>query len=118
MSVIDTLKEELEAKRREALAIEQAIALLEGQSFVIADRQATLPTRTDFKGLGIADAATRFIKEVGEPRETREIADALLARGFETKSKNFVATVYATLTNSKQFRRTKDDRWEPIGEKG
>ena len=57
-------------------------------------------------------SAEKFLREMGEPQDTRAIADALLSRGLQTHSKNFIATVYATLNNGKMFRRTKDNRWE------
>lgn len=118
---IETLKQELAAKRAEiqqknaeAGALEQAIAVLSGNAILVADANGTLPTSTEYQGLGIADAAKRFIKESGgTAKSTREIADVLLRRGFQTKSKNFVATVYSTLVNSRQFQRTKDDNWIP-----
>jgi hypothetical protein len=112
------MEQELEAVERRAAALRQAIALLKGDALLVMDRQGTAPAKSNqYEGLGIVDAAKRFILEVGEPRGTREIADALLGRGLQTKSKNFVATVYATLDNSKQFKRTPDGRWEPLEEK-
>jgi hypothetical protein len=66
----------------------------------------------DFADLGITVAAKRYLKEVGEPRSTREIADALGKRGVKTNSKNYIATVYATLHNSSAFKRTNDGTWE------
>jgi hypothetical protein len=70
------------------------------------------PREMEYRGLGIADAAKRWISEVGGPRTTREIADAILARGLQTTSKNYTATVYAVLAASKDFHRTKDGTWE------
>ena len=63
----------------------------------------TMPKSREYQGLGITKAATRFLTEVGEPRGTRDIADALRARGLQTRSKKFVSTVYATLDKSKYF---------------
>jgi hypothetical protein len=65
----------------------------------------------EFEDLGVTQAAKRFIREKGEPQDTRTIADALLNRGLKTNSKNFIATVYATLNNGKLFNRTDDSRW-------
>jgi hypothetical protein len=61
--------------------------------------------------LGITDATIRWLREVGEPKNTRQIADELKRRGIQTRSKNWIATVYATLANAKEFMR-KDDKWE------
>lgn len=110
---IDTLKRELAQKRAEATALEQAIAVLTGSAILIADSNGNLPQTNDFEGLGIVGAAKRFIKETGgTAKSTREIADTILRRGVETKSKNFVATVYSTLDNSKEFTRTPDGNWQ------
>lgn len=116
-TAVDSMKEELAQIERRAQALRQAIALLSGEAILVAPNNAELP-KQDFEGLGIVDAATRFVKEMGEPQDTRVIADALVARGLKTKSKNFVAAVYATLHNSKAFKRTKDDKWEPVETKG
>jgi hypothetical protein len=61
--------------------------------------------------LGITDATIGWLREVGEPKNTRQIADELKRRGIQTRSKNWIATVYATLANAKEFMR-KDDKWE------
>jgi hypothetical protein len=111
-NALDMLEQDREQKRRELAALEQAIALLRGEVVLVADSRTRLPSSSEFKGLGIVDAAQRLIKEMGEPQTTREIADGLLNRGLETRSKNFVATVYATLENSKGIKRTSDNRWD------
>lgn len=64
----------------------------------------------DFVGLGIIEAAKRYLAEAGGEKTTMEIATAIRDRGVTTKSKNFVPTVYATLTNSKEFVR-KSGKW-------
>jgi len=88
-------------------AIDSAIRTLEKS----ASHGAT-HVQQPYDGIGIVDASTRWLREVGQPRSTREIADALLDRGFATRSKNFVATVYSTLYNSRRFERTLDGQWE------
>ena len=70
------------------------------------------PRIKDFEDLGITAAARRYLREEREPRTTREIANALIDRGLKTTSKNWIATVYATLRNGKMFERTKDGKWE------
>jgi len=64
-----------------------------------------LPQRRDYEGLGIVEATKRWFREEGEDKTTPEIARAILARGVETHSKNWVPTVYATLANSGEFVR-------------
>jgi hypothetical protein len=109
---LEILRQELARKRTEAMALEQAIAVLEGGAVLISGINGSTPSgNKSYEGLGIADAAARFIKEIGKPVGTREIADALLSRGLQTKSKNYVATVYATLDNSKQIIRTPEGNW-------
>jgi hypothetical protein len=110
MSLVAELRRELANKEAEADALRRAVEVLEGRR---APEGETLKALS-FEGLGIVDAAKRFIVETGgTPRATREIADALLSRGVATKSKNFVATVYSTLDNSKRFVRTADGNWQP-----
>jgi hypothetical protein len=105
---IEALRRAREAKLAELLAIDRA---LEALGAAAAGGQATQDSQ-DYQDLGITVAAKRYLKEVGEPRSTREIADALTDRGVKTRSKNYIATVYATLHNSTAFRRTNEGTWE------
>ncbi len=108
-NVIESLKEELAKHELKTQALKQAISVLEGESVLVMDGVThTKP----YEGLGIADAAIRFIREKGSPQGTRAIADALLARGLTTKSNNYTATVYSTLDNSKRLTRTPDGLWD------
>jgi hypothetical protein len=107
--VIESLKAELAKKLNETHALKQAISVLEGSSVLVSDA----PTqRKPYEGLGIADAAIRFIQEMGSPQGTRAIADALLSRGLTTKSNNYTATVYSTLDNSRRLIRTPQGLWD------
>lgn len=65
---------------------------------------ASVPEGPSLAGLNLEDAARAIIKDEG-PRGTRELAQTMLARGITTNSKNFVATIYATLKASKDFQR-------------
>lgn len=85
--------------------IDKALKALQGQILV------TSHPIGDYAGLGITEAAKRWLLEVGAERTTNEIAEAILARGLITKSKNFIPAVYATLRNSKEFVR-KADKWD------
>lgn len=100
---VSTLRTERDSLLARARAIDQAIALLTGDALLIAPDGAELP-KTDFEGLGIADAAKRLIKEFG-PMGTGDITRELLKRGWKTDSKKPVATVYATLDNSSDVVR-------------
>jgi hypothetical protein len=102
--MIEELKKDLVEKKAlaataaaEAKRLEQILALMAGETILIGDD----PLKADdFKGLGIVDAAKRFLKEAGEPKTTNEIAEELLRRGLETKSKRWVPTLYSTLDNA------------------
>src|SRR4051812_40540765 len=91
-------RESLQKQRQETQALEQAIALLEGNALLLVDANDTVPT-SEFTGLSIVDAAKRLMKQLG-PLDTPTIAKELKARGLESTSKNWLATVYATLDNS------------------
>jgi hypothetical protein len=110
--MIDQLQAEVMRKRQELTQLEQALALLKGEALLVTPSGAMLP-KSDFSGLRITEAAKRFIAEMGAPQDTAAIADALTKRGLETKSKNFTATVYATLDNSSAFKRV-DGKWQYV----
>lgn len=70
-----------------------------------------VPVMQDMKHLGIVDGTQRLFEERrGAALATRDIADALKARGVQTKAKNWTPTVYATLANSPLFAR-QGDKW-------
>lgn len=69
------------------------------------------PLSNEWEGMGITEASFKFLTEVGEPRGTREIADAIRSRGVRTTSHNYTATVYATLANAKSKFDRKDGLW-------
>lgn len=112
---LDEKRRKLEEARRETLALEQALALLSGDVMLLAAEDSVLP-RNDFRGLSIVDAATRLMEEFGRPLETGVIAKELKKRGLESSSKNWIATVYATLDNSPQVERVgtgRNGKWQP-----
>jgi hypothetical protein len=108
------------AKRlEEAANIEAAIRQLEAQTegAPVWTPGEVVPTTTlsrAYESLGPLDAAVRLYQELGRPLTTRELADGLLARGVKTSSRNFTASIYATLTNSKQWKRNEQGQWAPI----
>lgn len=107
-TAIEALKRARDAKLSELRAIDQALQALGAAPESGQDR----PASKDFEDLGVTAAAKRYLREAGMPRTTREIADALTDGGLKTRSKNYIATVYATLHNSSAFRRTEDGTWE------
>ena len=56
----------------------------------------------EFAQVGIIAGATKLLSSGGE-LTTRQIADRLLAGGYQTRSKRFVAAVHSTLRNSPKF---------------
>lgn len=102
--LINQMSQQRDAKLAEAAQFDNAIRALQTK-IIIADRA---PIAQDFTGLGIVEAAKRWLSEVGEAKSTREIADAIRQRGLTTRSKDFIPTVYATLRNSKDFKRDGD----------
>ena len=107
-TAIDALVHARQTKLQELQAIEQALQSL---GVNVARGPHPLKGRKDFEDLGITIATKRYLGEVGEPRTTREIADALREGGVKTRSKKYIASVYATLHNSRAFKRTEDGRW-------
>lgn len=58
-----------------------------------------------YEGLRPLAAARLWLAEEASPRSTTEIANALRARGVQTRSKDFVTSLHATLKNSPAVRR-------------
>jgi hypothetical protein len=116
-SSLETLKGALKAAEAKLADYEKVRSEVEGLRIAIAVMQGEpvpqLATKSssEYEDLGVTAAARKFLRESTEPQDTRTIADALIARGLKTGSKNWIATVYATLRNGKMFRRTKDGRW-------
>jgi hypothetical protein len=61
-------------------------------------------------------AALHFLRSVGIPQTTQEIADALVAKGFRTRSKDFKNTAQALLKRAMDagcpLHRTGRSTWE------
>lgn len=112
------IEQEIAHKEAEVQALKQALQILQGGHVVLAvSERTTNPQSEEYRDLGIVQATTKFLREVGEPRTTSEIKDALMSRGWTTQSKNATATIYATLQNSKAFKRTSDGNWSLKGER-
>jgi hypothetical protein len=58
-----------------------------------------LPLHREYRGMTIAAAAIKFLKEAGHPQLTRTIADALRVGGISSNSRNLYRTLYNTLNN-------------------
>jgi len=95
------LIEAIEARERELANLKQALVIVRSNATA---PNAITPVSSEFAGLGITAGARRLLDDGGE-LTTRQIAERLLAGGIRTRSKNFIATVHATLRNaSKQFQ--------------
>jgi hypothetical protein len=106
-TAIEGLERQKQLKLVEVAKLDEALKTLRGLEGSVEPSMA--PRSEEYRGLGIADAAKRWLRENGGTHSTREIADALLARGLSTNSKNYTATVYAVLAALKhQFKRTRE----------
>jgi len=95
------LIEAIEARERELANLRQALVIVQSNSIA---SNVIRRVSSEFAGLGIT-AGTRRLLDDGVELTTRQIAERLLAGGIRTRSKNFVATVHATLRNaSKRFQ--------------
>lgn len=99
----------------EQARLEQLDKMLgELQNTILVVDPERLPRRQDYAGLGIVEAAKRWLTEVGGERSTREIWDEIHTRGVNSKSEDPIPTVYATLSNSSDFKRRgsgREGRW-------
>lgn len=113
--VIEMMEQELTKKKDEVMALEQALAVLRGNT--TARELMYLPKSREFEHLGTTEAVKRLLREFG-PKSTRELAELALDRGIKTRSKNYTATVYATLEqNASAFKRNEAGQWELVGAK-
>ena len=108
-TLIEQMEAELAKRKDDIISLEHAIAVLKGNA---SNRELmNVPQSMEFQHLGTTEAVKRLLKEFG-PLGTRDLADKMQDRGIKTRSKNFVATVYATLEQNKSFKRSKDGLWE------
>jgi hypothetical protein len=104
-TAISALERAIQQKRDELARLEQALETVRRST-----GREPAARSAEYAGLGITEAAKRYLAEIVSPQSTAEIAKELRARGVVTKSKNFVPTVYSTLTNNKDFARH-EGRW-------
>lgn len=111
-TAIHGLEQQIAVREAEIIKLREAVNTLRGVTTDVTPM--AVPREGEYRGLGIVDAAKRWLQETGTSAPTRAIADTLRQRGVETKSKNFTATVYAVLTASPEFRRNKGGEWELV----
>lgn len=93
--ILEDAIHELEAERS---AIDTTITRLRGMTH----KEVVVTQNESFVGLGIAEAAARYLRQTGEPKSTREIMEALRAGGLTPKR---YQTVYGLLHRRKQTLR-------------
>lgn len=106
----------LEGFRRQRIELTKQIEMIDRtieqmEATIAVISPSSVPHSTEYAGLSIAEAARRFLTERGTPATTREIAEALLAKGLTTTSKNFSMTVYTILRETAGFER-KTPYWQ------
>jgi hypothetical protein len=106
-TAIQALERAIQSREVELERMRNSLAQLRGS----APDYTAAPKTTEWEGMGITEAAQKWLVEVGEARGTREIADAIRDRGVRTLSRNYTATVYATLANAKSKFVRRDGLW-------
>lgn len=103
------LSVELSGVRRAIAALEEVLGAPERaegtpheQNAPPVSAGAPAPTVTPgpYATSGFYEAAAAYLSSAGEPRNAREIAEALQAGGYPTRAKNFTATVRTMLHRS------------------
>jgi hypothetical protein len=62
----------------------------------------------EYFGMGVGEAAKKYLEAIRRPQSVKEIADALEKGGVNTTAKNFYSNVYTALTRSpKNFVKVK-----------
>lgn len=108
--VLAGLREERARLVIELAGVDRAIAALE-EVLGVAPAPVRLPPPTPpapagpyASASGLYEAVAAYLKEAGEPRTSRQIADALQAGGYPTAATNFAATVRTMLLRTESSR--------------
>jgi hypothetical protein len=123
VAATSNLEEAYQALEREEEVLQRQLTELQVSKASLARLIGVSPSLSratvslEYQGLGPVEAAERLLKEKATPLTTREIVDGMTERGWTTRSRNAVATVYATLTNAKKkFERkaeaSGEGKWE------
>lgn len=108
------LRQQREKLTQELARVEKAIAALEGSFDESRVAAAAAPAIPPYAYLTLYEAAAHYLASANEPRTSRQIADALRAGGFKTRSQRLASTV-ATMLVRKEARlsgikRTRDKK--------
>lgn len=116
LAALQTLRDKRTSQQEAIHRLDAAIAQLEAITGQGDGGSVPLYGTENYEGLGIADAAVRYMKEKQGPASTRDIADTIRMRGVKTASKNYTATVYAVLAGAHgKIFRTPDGLWDIVG---
>jgi hypothetical protein len=130
--VLRALREEESRLRVELAGVERAIRSLEEVLTAEAEAEEpqvvvaaaaeparlSPPAETPYSWLRFNEAAATHLASVKEPQTARQIAEALIAGGFPTRSKDFQASVRTMLNRASRsdgIERTADGKWQCIG---
>lgn len=106
-TAIEALERAIQSREIELTGMKRSLQQLQGTAPGFQPK----PKSTEWAELGITEAAQNWLAEVGGFKATREIADAIRDRGVQTSSRNYTATVYATLANATSKFVRKDGLW-------
>ena len=130
LAELDAQREALEARRKTivehiARVRESAVyyrAALTTENGNGASTRIPVP-KDAFKGLPFLEAAKKYLRMMGTPQTTREIAEALRAGGYESASKHFTNTARTALDRAAEKgelilreKRWALPEWERIAE--
>lgn len=112
----EKLTREQEKLAQELARVEKAIAALEGSLGESRTAAAAAPAVPPYAYLTLYEAVAHYLSTEEEPRTSSEIAAALRAGGFKTRSRRLAATVVTMLSRKEAHRfgiqRTPDrKRW-------
>jgi hypothetical protein len=93
------LREQRQRLAEELAGVDRAIAALETGT---GSREAQPAAPYGMRSL--YEAVVTYLVDAGEPKTAREIADALLAGGYQTRSEDFAATVRTMLRRTDSAR--------------
>ena len=108
--ILDDLRRkrgEIMKKYREELGkLDTAISSLEsiyGEEPALQQQMQLATPESPFSNMTIADAAYAYLRNAGSPMRARQLADELVASGFETKAKHFPTTLRNSLSRDPRF---------------
>ena len=88
------LREQRQRLADELASVDRAIAALEGADGTTEGRARRA---APYAMRGLYEAVAAYLADAGEPKTVREIADGLIAGGYQTRSEDFATTVRTML---------------------